>query len=257
MDASGALGRWNLGDKITFVRTMQECGFEIDPELYQTAMNENVPESQREEAANRIVDATYGALIRQQQGYYISEPEDSFGVAPDPVIVFQERYFAEHPEKIDDTPEGREALLKYTDALGYYLRDVYNPFYIQEHDGQGDMPEKTAVTEETAIEALRSLMTEVLGWDPEAVNAMMPEVQWDAEYRMWTVSGEVSAASMEKVTDLRKGIEPSLEGTLVEKTAAGYRATLLVDEKGNRSFNTLDKEEFRNKIGRASCRERV
>ena len=63
-----------------------------------TAMNENVPESQREEAANRIVDATYGALIRQQQGYYISEPEDSFGVAPDPVIVFQERYFAEHPE---------------------------------------------------------------------------------------------------------------------------------------------------------------
>lgn len=246
MDASGALGRWNLGDKITFVRTMQECGFEIDPELYQTAMNENVPESQREEAANRIVDATYGALIRQQQGYYISEPEDSFGVAPDPVIVFQERYFAEHPEKIDDTPEGREALLKYTDALGYYLRDVYNPFYIQEHDGQGDMPEKTAVTEETAIEALRSLMTEVLGWDPEAVNAMMPEVQWDAEYRMWTVSGEVSAASMEKVTDLRKGIEPSLEGTLVEKTAAGYRATLLVDEKGNRSFNTLDKEEFRN-----------
>ena len=87
MDASGALGRWNLEDKITFVRTMQECGFEIDPELYQTAMNENVPESQREEAANRIVDATYGALIRQQQGYYISEPEDSFGVAPDPVIV--------------------------------------------------------------------------------------------------------------------------------------------------------------------------
>ena len=245
MDASGALGRWNLEDKITFVNTMRECNFEVDPELYQVLMDEGNTKEERENAADRIVDATYGELIRQQQGYYISKPEDSMGVAPDPVIVFQERYFAEHPEPIDDTPEGREALLKYTDALGYYLRDVYNPLYMQEHDGQGGMPEKTAVTEETAIEALRSLMTEVLGWDPEAVNAMTPEVQWDAEYRMWTVTGEVSAASMEKVTDLRKGIEPSLEGALVEKTAAGYRATLLVDEKGNRSFDTLDKEEFR------------
>ena len=108
------------------------------------------------------------------------------------------------------------------------------------------IPEKTAVTKETAIDALRSLMTEILGWDPDAVNAMTPDVQWDADYRMWTVSGEVSAASMEKVTDLRKGIEPSLEGPLVEKTTTGYRATLLVDEKGNPSFDTLDKEEFMN-----------
>ena len=245
MDASGALGRWNLEDKITFVNTMRECNFEVDPDLYRVLMDEESLKEERENAADRIVDATYGELIRQQQGYYISKPEDSIGVAPDPVIVFQERYFAEHPEPIDDTPEGREALLAYTDALGYYLRDVYNPFYMQERDGQGGMPEKTAVTEGTAIEALRSLMTEVLGWDPEAVNAMTPEVQWDAEYRMWTASGEVSAASMEKVTDLRKGMEPTLEGPLVEKTAAGYRATLLVDENGNRSFNTLDKEEFR------------
>ena len=33
MDASGALGRWNLEDKITFVNTMKECNFEVDPEL--------------------------------------------------------------------------------------------------------------------------------------------------------------------------------------------------------------------------------
>lgn len=244
MDASGALGRWNLDDKITFVRTMKECGFEIDLESYQTAMNESLPDAQREEAADRIVDATYGALIRQQQGYYISEPEDSFGVAPDPIVVFQERYFAEHPEKIDDTPEGREALQAYTDALGYYLRDIYNPFYTQEHEGQGEIPEKTEITEETAIEYLRGYMTEVLGWDPEEVNSMTPDVQWDEEYRLWVVSGEVSEASMERVTDLRKGIEPTLEGILIEKTDTGYRATLLVDEKGNQSFETLDKEEF-------------
>ena len=134
-----------------------------------------------------------------RKGYYISEPEDSFGVAPDPVIVFQERYFAEHPEKIDDTPEGRKALLAYTDALGYYLRDIYNPFYIQEYEGQGEMPEKTEITEDTAVEYLRGYMTEVLGWDPEAVNSMTPNVQWDEQYRLWVVSGEVSAASIAKM----------------------------------------------------------
>ena len=244
MDSSGALGRWNLEDKITFVRTMQECGFEIDHDLYQTAINESASNSQREEAADRIVDATYGALIRQQQGYFFSVPEDSIGVAPDPIIVFQERYFAEHPEKIDDTPEGRKTLLAYTDALGYYLRDIYNPFYMQEREGQGEMPEKTEITEETAIEYLRGYMTEVLGWDPEEVNSMTPDVQWDEQYKLWVVSGEVSEASMEKVTDRRKGIEPTLEGILVKKTENGYRATLLVDEKGNQSFETLDKNEF-------------
>ena len=245
MNASGALGRWNLEDKINFVKTMHECHFEMDPEYYQILMDEKKPKEERESAADRIVDATYGELIRRQQGYYISEPEDSIGVPPDPVVVFQERWFAEHPEPINDTPEGREALLAYTDALGYYLRDVYNPFYMQEQDGQGGLPEKTEVTEETAVEALRSLMTEVLGWDPEEVNAMTPEVQWDEAYRMWTVSGEVSKASMDKVTDRRKGIEPSLDGPLVEETETGYRATLLVDKQGHRSFDTLDKEEFR------------
>ena len=246
MEASGALGRWNLEDKLTFVKTMRECNFEMNPELYQILMDEKNTKEERENAADRIVDATYGELIRRQQGYYISEPEDSIGVAPDPIIVFQERYFAEHPEPIDDTPEGREALLAYTDALGYYLRDIYNPSYIQEQDGQGGLPEKTEVTEDTAVEALRSLMTEVLGWDPEEVNEMTPEIQWDETYRMWTVSGEVSKASMDKVTDRRKGIEPSLDGPLVEETETGYRATLLVDERGNRSFDTLDKEEFQN-----------
>ena len=33
METSGALGRWNLEDKISFVKTMREYDFDIDPEL--------------------------------------------------------------------------------------------------------------------------------------------------------------------------------------------------------------------------------
>ena len=74
---------------------------------------------------------------------------------------------------------------------------------------------------------------------------MTPDVEWDETYRVWTLSGEVSAASMEKVTDRRKGIEPTLEGSFIEKTEKGYRVTILVDEKGNWSLEYQDKEAFR------------
>ena len=98
MDANGALNRWELRDKITFVSVMKENNFEIDQAEYEMMMDASLPDNQREAAADRIVNHTYGELIRAQLGYYITEEEDSLGLAPDPVIVFEERYLAEHPE---------------------------------------------------------------------------------------------------------------------------------------------------------------
>ena len=49
---------------------------------------------------------------------------------------------------------------------------------------------------------------------------------------------------MENVTDLRKGLTPILEGSGVEKTDSGYKASVLVDEHGNQSMETVDKAEF-------------
>ena len=66
MEASGVLGRWNLEDKISFVKTMWEYNFDIDLELYQIMLDENNSDEQRETAADQIVNTTYGSLIRQQ-----------------------------------------------------------------------------------------------------------------------------------------------------------------------------------------------
>ena len=239
MEQSGALSRWNLEDKINFVNAMRECGLEMDDDLYQTMSSDTLPDEKREAAADRIIDNTYGELIRNQLGYYIVEEEDSLGVAPDPIIVFQERYLAEHPEGIETNDQLRE----YTDALGYFLRDEYMQPY-GEQDEQPATPGPAAINETYAVECLRGYMTEVLGWDPDAVREMNPTVEWDEEYGIWTVSGEVSRESMANVTDLRRGWEPSLSGFGVEETETGYRATVLVDGHGNMSMDTLDKKEF-------------
>ena len=241
MEQSGALSRWNLEDKIDFISAMRECDFEMDPELYRQVSDPSLPAEQREAAADRIIDNTYGELIREQLGYYIVEEEDSLGVAPDPVIVFEERYLAEHPEGIETHDQVRE----YTDALGYFLRDEYLPAYENTQDGLEELlPDLPEIDEAYAVQRLRDEMTEVLGWDPEAVAEMVPTVEWDEKYLMWTVSGEVSKESMANVTDMRRGLEPSLSGLGVAETETGYRATILLDSHGNLSMNTLDKEEF-------------
>ena len=237
MERNGALDRWNLEDKTAFISAMQECGFEIDPELSEALNDATLPEKQREAAADRIINNTYGELIRNQLGYYITYEEDSLGLAPDPIIVFEERYLAEHPEGIETHGQVRD----YTDALGYYLRDVYVPDYVNVREGQGELP---VIDKEYAIQCLRDYMTEILGWDPDAVAEMNPAVEWDEEYHIWTVSGEVSRESMANVTDLRKGLEPSLTGFGVEETDTGYRATVLVNSYGVMSMDTLDKKQF-------------
>ena len=100
------------------------------------------------------------------------------------------------------------------------------------------------VDEAYAAKALKGRMT-IMMWDAETVEALVPQVEWDEGYRMWTVSGEVSDASMEKATDLRRDMNPVLSGNNIEKTETGYRYTILVDDKGRTWDRDLDKEAFR------------
>ena len=236
MERDGALERWELDDKIKFINTMKECNFELDEDLYTQVADENLPAAEREAAADRIINDTYGELIQQDMLYYETNDEDSLGVAPDVYIVFNERYFAEHP----DWEDNYDNFQAYFDALGHYLRDEIGML----NDYSDSVPEEPVVDEAYAVKALKGEMT-VMMWDEETVEALVPQVEWDETCRMWTVSGEVSDASMEKATDLRRDMKPVLYGNNIEKTENGYRYTILVDEKGRTWNKDLDKEAFR------------
>ena len=236
MERDGALERWELDDKIKFIDAMKECNFELDEDLYALVKDETRSGEEREAAADRIVNSTYGELIQQEMLYYETNDEDSLGIAPDVYTVFQERYFAEHPDWEDDY----ESYQAYFDALGHYLRDEIGML----NDYSDSVPEEPVVDEANAVKALKGEMT-VMMWDEETVEALVPQVEWDDNYRMWTVSGEVSDASMEKATDLRRDMKPVLYGDNIEKTETGYRYTILVDEKGRTWNKDLDKEAFR------------
>ena len=236
MERDGALERWELDDKIKFIDAMKECNFELDEDLYALVKDETRSGEEREAAADRIVNSTYGELLQQELLYYETNDEDSLGIAPDVYTVFQERYFAEHPDWEDDY----ESYQAYFDALGHYLRDEIGML----KDYSDTVPEAPVVDEAYAAKALKGRMT-VMMWDAETVEALVPQVEWDETWRMWTVSAEVSDASMEKATDLRRDMNPVLSGNNIEKTETGYRYTILVDEKGRTWDRDLDKEAFR------------
>lgn len=237
MDAEGGLTDWQLEDKINFVNVMKECGLTMNEVDYAIMSDTSQSEDERLAAADRIIYERYGELLQQEVASWAEQPESITEISPDAHIIFLERYMAEHPEGITT----REQYQQYTDALGYYLRDVYYPAF---NKAYSQLPQATPYpvgSREDAISSLRNRMTEIYSWDLVAVEQLVPEIEWDEEYQMWTVSGEVSGESMENCR-----YEPTLEGEGITKTETGYRLTILVDSKGNTS-TSLDKEAFRAK----------
>ncbi|MBQ9944704.1 MAG: hypothetical protein IJO67_10135 [Clostridia bacterium] len=136
MDADGSMMRWEMKDKIQFVNIMREGDLTMNEADYALMMNEKESNENREAAADRIIYTRYGELIQKDVEQWEEQPADITEVAPNEVIIFQEQYLAEHPEGIN-TKEDYQA---YTDALGYYLRDVYYPAYRTRAD---QLPEAT------------------------------------------------------------------------------------------------------------------
>ncbi len=234
LDADGAMTRWETEDKIRFVNIMREYKLDMDEGDYTILQDASRPMEEREAAADRIIQARYGALVEAEASNWAEQPENLSNIAPNETIIFQERYLAEHPEGL----QTEEDYVAYTDALGYYLRDVWGPAFRAQADQQ---PKTTPVpkgTVEDAVQMLRNYMTEVFGWHWEAVENMEPTVLWDEEYQLWQLSGEVSKASMELA------FEPVLDRPTIEETENGYRLTILADTRGNFEINSLDKAAF-------------
>ncbi|MGN0754029.1 MAG: hypothetical protein ACI4ME_06170 [Aristaeellaceae bacterium] len=235
MEASGSMIRWQLTDKISFVSAMQECGLSIDEADCARMHDAALPDAEREAAADRIIYGCYGELLAQEAAGWAQQPDSITEISPDIEIIFRTHYLASHPEGINT----EEEQIAYADAWGYFWRDEYLPAL---RAAQAQLPQATPIpkgTEAYAVDILKSDMTEIYGWNPDAVNALTPEVKWDEAYQMWEVSGEVSEASMQDA------FEPLLDGPNVMKTETGYRLTLLVDTRGNWWRENLDKEAFR------------
>lgn len=234
MEASGSLARWGLNEKMSFVSAMREYDLDVNEADYALMADTEASAEDREAAADRMIQARYGEMICEEVSTWVQQPEDISDVAPNETIIFLERYMAEHPEGI----QTKEDYIQYTDALGYYLRDIYYPAFEAE-TARNVQPDTVDVgTEAYAAQCLVSYMTEVLGWDMTAAANVTPSLLWDEAYQLWVVSGEVSRASMENA------FEPVLEGPNIEETETGYQLTMLVDTKGNFSGSSLDKDAF-------------
>lgn len=235
MEAAGSMIRWELADKISFVSAMQEFELPINEADYALMNDTSLPDAEREAAADRIIYGCYGELLAQEAATWAQQPDSITEISPDIEIIFRTHYLAEHPEGINTEAEQ----LAYADAWGYFWRDEYLPAL---RAAQAQLPQETPIpkgTEAYAVDVLKGSMTEIYGWNTDAVNALTPEVKWDEAYQMWEVSGEVSEASMQDA------FEPLLDGPNVEKTETGYRLTILVDTRGNWWRRNLDKESFR------------
>lgn len=239
MDADGALIRWEMWDKIDFVNLMKGAEFEVNPTDLEIMNDETRPDAEREAAADRIIEERYGKLILEKVGRWddmgMDVRQNTMGVPPDETIIFKERYLAEHPEGLNTA----EDWMLFIDALGYYLRDEYYPAYEAAKGEEKDaVPTRPPVDEAYAVQCLRSYMTEVLSWTPVAVEAMEPTVEWDADYQIWTVSGEVPESSM------KPEMEPVTKDKKITKTESGYRLTLMVDSFGSINVSGEDKATF-------------
>lgn len=240
LEAEGALWNegWSLESKLRFITAMRDAELEMDESDWAVLSDDTQDESARMAAADRIIDARYGDLMREEVAYWLQKPDTVVGMAPNIGIIFKEQWLREHPDCDLETVSKTQA---YQDAYYRFLRDEYYP---QVHAAQE--PEEPLTGTEAIAQWLRDDMTEVFGWDWQAVEAMEPTLVWDEEYQLWTVSGTVPAASMEQA------IDPVTESRWIYRTENGdYGLTILVSADGEHQPVDLDKAAFRKELDEA------
>ncbi len=156
MSAQGQLEKWGLDEKLAFVYAMREAGLEMNEEDFALLSDEGKDASERESAADRIIFERYGSVQSEENAGYVQPIGSVFGKAPSPVAVFRERFLSENPNADD---------YDYLDALGYWLRDEYEPEFAAALPAENKPAEApvTALDKDSAEDAARSYLSEVLG----------------------------------------------------------------------------------------------
>ncbi len=215
MQVDGIFFRWELSDKLRFVDALKDAGYAVDEALYKTLANTALDDEKREAAADQIVDACYGDAMREHAKNWIQTPDTVVGMAPDPVIIFREAYYAEHPDATEQ---------EYIDALAYWIRDTARQ-YEAEQEALGPTP-KPQIDEAYAISCVKSLMTEVLSWSQAAADHADIRVTFDEEHTAWVCTGSVTKES------LADSFEPVTGSEYADDLGDAYETRLVVDKNG-------------------------
>lgn len=167
---------WPLESRMDFVQAMRDAGLTMDEEDWTILSDAGRTAEERAAAADRIIDARYGDLMREEAAGWVQQVNSVEGMAPDVDIIFKEQWLREHPDSDSATVTQLQA---YWDDYIRYVEQVYAPQVSAARANQTPEPEMSP--REKAIDWLRSYMTEVKGWSADAVYAMEPEVAYDGD----------------------------------------------------------------------------
>lgn len=224
MDAQGQFMAWGLEEKHAFVLAMRDSGFDMNEGDWAILSDETQPDADREAAADRIVYERYGAVQEEANAQRPMPLDSVMGEAPDPVLIFRERFLAENPDATE---------YDYWDALGYWLRDEYYPQYYAaqptvEPVAVGDI----TLTKEMAEESCRGYLTEVFNWPVSIVNKAQLVSEQDAKSGAWHVTATIDATALESALGSMMD-DATLEDEMITKTGNSYVVSYWVTRTAN------------------------
>lgn len=213
--------QWTLNDKARFIQAMSDAGMDMDRADYEALMNDALPESEREDAADRIVEARYGDALRQSSADWIQPPDTVLGMAPDPVVIFRDAFSEAYPDATEQ--DARDALARWYRDMSSRAAPTPQP------------TPKPSLDKDEAAGLWKSYMTEVYGWSQKAADSAEITIQYHEAHQVWEVVGRVGKEA------LSDSFEPIIGEPYVRDLGVQYEARVFINPQGQaRGGMTLD-----------------
>ena len=224
MDAQGKFMTWGLEEKHAFVLAMRDSGFDMNESDWAILEDEAQPAADREAAADRIVYERYGAVQEEANAQRPMPLDSVMGEAPDPVLIFRERFLAGNPDATE---------YDYWDALGYWLRDEYYPqFFAAQPTAEPVVVDDITLTKEMAEESFHDHLIEVFNWPASVVNSTQIVSEQDAQSGAWHVTATIDATALENALGFMID-DATLDDEMITKAGNSYVVSYWVTRTEN------------------------
>lgn len=223
MVRENVLVSWTLDDKVRFIQAMSDAGLNMDKADYDMLMNDALPESEREGAADRIVDDRYGDAMRESSADWVQPPDTILGMAPDPAIIFRDAFTETYPNATEQ--DARDALTRWYQQMSNRASPTALP------------TPKPNLDKDDVTSLWKSHMTEVYSWSQKAVDNAHISVLFHDEHQLWEVVGRVDKAA------LSESFEPILDEPYVHDLGDQYESRVFIDSQG-RATGGMTLEEY-------------